>query len=44
MPGATVEIVESEPISVVSPSQRRPVVKKKPEYREQLLLRSAFLY
>lgn len=39
MPGATVEIVESEPIPMTTPTQRRAPVKKKTEYREQLLLK-----
>ena len=43
MPGATVEIVETEPFSVSTP-QRRPLVKKKPEFREQLLLRLVLLH
>lgn len=44
MPGATVEIVETEPISMSMASQRRPLVKKKPEFREQLLLRLVLLH
>ena len=39
MPGATVEIVETEPVPIYTPSQRKQPVKKKSEYREQLLLR-----
>ena len=37
VPGATVEIVESEPIPVATPTQRRTPSKKKTEYREHLL-------
>ena len=39
VPGATVEIVESEPIPVATPTQRRTPAKKKTEYRENLLLK-----
>lgn len=39
MPGATVEIVETEPIPASTPSQRKTPDKKKLEYREQLLLK-----
>ena len=39
MPGATVEIVETEPIPASTPSLKKTPDKKKPEYREQLLLK-----
>ena len=39
MPGATVEIVETEPVQITTPAQRKQPIKKKSEYREQLLLR-----
>ena len=39
MPGATVEIVETEPMPVSTPTNRKQLVKKKHEFREQLLLR-----
>ena len=39
MPGATVEIVETEPIPASTPYLKKPPDKKKPEYREQPLIK-----
>lgn len=39
MPGATVEIVETDPIPVSALSEGKPPIKKNSAYREQLLLK-----